>query len=68
MNLSHIADIAANLHKNIVNDVPKLKRGQIWCHKCGHSENINSEVCLRYGWPKHCGETMSIDSPEERKR
>jgi len=45
---------------------PKLTRGQVWCFKCGRSQKVNTAECFRSGWPKCCGETMSIDSPEER--
>lgn len=45
---------------------PKLARGQVWCHECGRTQRVNSAECLRSGWPECCGETMSIDSPEER--
>lgn len=46
---------------------PKLARGQVWCTKCGRSERANSGAALKYGWPKCCGYTMTIDSPEERR-
>lgn len=59
---------AASLHEKIVEDVPQLRRGMVWCRKCGHSEKVNSAAALRHGWPMHCGETMTIDSPEERAR
>jgi len=65
--LIHLADLAGGrLHRHIVAVVPALKRGQVWCHKCGHTERVDSAACLAKGWPKHCGHTMSIDSPEER--
>lgn len=54
------------LHSKIVEDVPQLKRGQVWCYDCGHTEKVNSTECLRTGWPMCCGVTMSIDSPKER--
>jgi hypothetical protein len=56
-----------HLATNIVASVPALQRGRVWCHQCGHTEAVDSAQCLRDGWPRHCGETMSIDSPEERK-
>ena len=46
---------------------PKLARGRVWCHTCGKTLKVNSGECLSSGWPKCCGETMSIDSPEEHK-
>lgn len=53
-------------HESIVEQVPQLKRGRVWCHECGHTEQVNSANALRSGWPTHCGYTMGIDSPEER--
>lgn len=55
------------LHRKIADDVPQLKRGIVWCTKCGHSARIDAADALRNGWPRHCGYTMTIDSPEERK-
>lgn len=58
----------SGLHEKIVDDVPQLQRGQVWCTKCGATKKISSADCLRHGWPKCCGYTMTIDSPEERGR
>jgi hypothetical protein len=54
------------MYRDMASSSPQLKRGRVWCHKCGHSQQVDSGECLRNGWPKCCGETMSIDSPEER--
>ena len=54
--------------EDVVDEVPQLKRGRVWCHECGHTERVDSRACLASGWPKHCGYTMSIDSPAERAR
>ncbi len=45
----------------------KLVRGMVWCTKCGRQQNVDSGYCLQRGWPECCGETMTIDSPEERE-
>jgi len=45
---------------------PKLSRGQVWCMHCGATRHVNTADCLRNGWPKCCGFTMTIDSPQER--
>ncbi len=45
---------------------PKLERGMVWCKSCGASIKVNSSNCLQYGWPKCCGYTMTIDSPDEQ--
>lgn len=55
---------ASGLHQKIVDDVPALKRGMVWCRECGRSERVDSAHCLRTGWPKCCGYTMSIDPPK----
>ena len=56
----------ATLHDHLAASHPKLERGQVWCRQCGHTEIVNSAACLRSGWPKCCGYTMTIDAPEER--
>lgn len=56
-----IYDTAAKSH-------PSLVRGVVWCTVCGKSLKVNSAHRLRDGWPKCCGQTMTLDSPEERKR
>lgn len=43
-----------------------LARGQVWCTACGRTQRVDTAACLRSGWPKCCGQTMTIDSPEER--
>jgi hypothetical protein len=58
---------ATNFHQNIVDDIPQMKRGKVWCIICGHVEQVDSAQCLASGWPECCGYTMTIDSPEERK-
>jgi len=56
------------MYRDMADSDPKLKRGQVWCHRCGSTQKVDSAACLRTGWPKCCGETMSIDSPEERRQ
>lgn len=59
--------IFMSIFNKTTNDVPQLKRGKVWCTVCGKVEKVNSSECLREGWPKCCGYTMTLDSPEERK-
>ena len=54
--------------KSICDEVPQLRRGQVWCTVCGRSQSVKSVDCLENGWPKCCGYTMTIDSPEERRK
>ena len=57
-----------NMYDKMVADVPQLVRGIVWCHTCGRQQTVSSAHCLAVGWPKCHGQTMSIDSPGERKR
>ena len=50
----------------IVSQVPQLRRGIVWCTVCGRSKAVDSGRCLAHGWPKCCGYTMTIDSPDEQ--
>ena len=56
------------IYETLANSHNSLKRGMVWCRKCGRSQKVNSANALRYGWPKCCGATMTIDSPEEQLR
>lgn len=55
------------LYETLANSHNSLRRGMVWCRTCGKSQGVNSAHALRYGWPKCCGQTMTIDSPEERE-
>jgi hypothetical protein len=44
---------------------PKLARGSCWCRICGGHQRVDGAACLRIGWPRCCGYTMTIDPPEE---
>lgn len=55
--------------EKLVSEVPQLARGQVWCRSCGSTLRLNSASALRQvGWPKCCGYTMTIDSPEEQAK
>lgn len=64
----HIYIKAMNLHEKLADCHPKLQRGMVYCHQCGNSKKVGSAHCFKYGWPKCCNATMSIDSPEERHK
>ncbi len=60
----------ASLHDELAASHPKLVRGRVWCRGCGRSERAacpeqgrGAATCLRSGWPKCCGATMTIDAP-----
>jgi hypothetical protein len=56
-----------DLFSHIAGSHPKLERGQVWCRICGNTFLVNAGECILSGWPQCCGETMTVDSPEERK-
>ena len=47
---------------------PKLIRGDVWCTVCGRKQHVSAGKCFQNGWPKCCGYTMTLDSPEERQQ
>lgn len=58
---------AKGLHDRIAADVHQISRGLVWCTSCGRVQAVNGAGCLHSGWPKCCGYTMTIDSPDERR-
>jgi hypothetical protein len=48
--------------------IPKIARGLVWCTQCGSMRAVNGGQCMRSGWPRCCGQTMTIDSPAEREQ
>ncbi len=58
----------SSMWQTAIDKSPKLKRGIVYCHRCGNEQKVDPAHCLSHGWPKCCRVTMSIDSPEERER
>lgn len=54
------------MYEDIVEKSPALKRGIVWCRHCGKKQKVDPVASLKNGWPKCCGYTMTIDSPEEQ--
>ena len=52
----------------LISIVPQLARGRVWCSTCGATQRVDSAGALSHGWPKCCGHTMTIDSPEEQRQ
>ena len=55
------------LYEDMANSHPKLKRGMVWCLKCGNFEKVKSNEAMLRGWPMCCGQTMSLESKQELK-
>lgn len=56
-----------SLHDRIASSVPQIRRGAVWCRTCGQLQRVDGAYCLRHGWPHCCGQTMTIDSPDEQR-
>jgi hypothetical protein len=56
------------IHEALADSHPKLIRGQVWCRTCRRTEKVDSAGALAHGWPKCCGQTMTIDAPDEGRR
>lgn len=61
------ATTTLRMYEELAQSVPQFARGMVWCPTCGHSRRVDSARCLAGGWPMCCGQTMTIDSPEERR-
>lgn len=69
MNLEDFARAPArhqSLYDAIAASHPSLLSGKVWCGRCGKSRTVDAARCLREGWPKCCGVTVSI-APVESK-
>ncbi len=51
-------------YEKIAASHPSLSRGLVWCRTCRREQAVSSAECLRSGWPKCCGFTMTIDHPD----
>lgn len=51
------------IYETLAASHPKLARGKVWCRTCGRSQDVDGADCLINGWPKCCGQTMTIDEP-----
>lgn len=56
----------ASINKTLAECDPKIRRGKVWCYDCGRIRRVDPGECFASGWPKCCGSTMGISSPEER--
>lgn len=56
------------LHDKLAKSHPSLERGQVWCRECGNTKRVDTTSALQNGWPKCCGYTMTIDSPDEQRQ
>ena len=57
-----------DIHEKIAADVPAIERGIVWCRTCLRSQQVDGADCLRTGWPKCCGYTMTIYDLSEEAR
>lgn len=53
---------AKGLHGALANAIGNP--GRVWCRSCGSSQSVDAGGCLKRGWPKCCGYTMTIDHPD----
>lgn len=51
---------STDLHETLAQSDPSLELGMVYCGKCRRAMKVDSAECLRKGWPKCCGGTMSL--------
>lgn len=49
-----------SLYKTMAESHPALIQGRVRCETCGNEKVVDSAACLRSGWPKCCGYTMTL--------
>jgi hypothetical protein len=48
------------LYDTIAQSHPSLLNGKVYCARCGKARQVDAARCLREGWPKCCGATVSL--------
>lgn len=66
-NIRGLIERTSGLHHKLGGCHPKLSRGLVWCRSCGREQSVSASYSMKHGWPKCCGATMTIDSPDEQK-
>jgi hypothetical protein len=59
-------EVPLGIYEDIAKSHPKLQEGKVWCRTCKKEQEVDTVHCLKNGWPKCCGLTMSLDKPEKR--
>ncbi|MGY3393403.1 hypothetical protein ACVWW6_005994 [Bradyrhizobium sp. USDA 3311] len=52
------------LYEEIARSHPSLLNGKVFCARCGKPRQVDAAKCLRDGWPKCCGCSMSLAPAE----
>lgn len=53
------------LYDEIARSHPSLMSGKVWCGRCGRARDVDAAKCLRDGWPRCCGTTVSLEQRNE---
>lgn len=64
--LRNIVSRVSGLH-NAMAEAAGLKTATVYCTVCGASQIVDGAECLRHGWPKCHGFTMSLDEHRRGK-
>jgi len=64
--MKDLIDMKSNIiEQKIIDEVmehPLMKKNELSCRHCGKKINYDNRVALKYGYPKYCGYTMTIDN------
>lgn len=55
------------LYETMAKSHPALIQGRVRCETCGRESTVKSAECLRSGWPKCCGYTMTLQPAPKAK-
>ena len=51
----------AEVHQRCAEAAGLGPRTVVRCRLCGHEETVDGATAMRFGWPRHCGQTMTLD-------
>jgi hypothetical protein len=52
------------LHESVAESAG-IVHSTVRCRTCGTTQRVDGAACLRHGWPKCCGHTMTLLGEEE---
>lgn len=61
--LQHVIGNLDNMYESMASDLGN----RVKCNTCKKEKQVDSAKCLRSGWPKCCGYTMTLLPPDKEK-
>lgn len=59
---SRLASLA-EIHRHLAEVAGLAPSAPVRCRVCGFKQRVDGATAMRFGWPKHCGQTMFLVTP-----